>query len=864
VKLKVIFLGPIVLFSVALIWLADSTGSKGNTRATAAHPTLPHQIPTSFTTQLTALRKQKLVASYGQLPLSFEANQGQTGPRVKFLSRGSGYTLYLTPSEAMLTLTRPVERATHRREPGVELGQGDTGMIEDSRLGRRDVESKSVPRTSQGASVLRLKLLGANPKPVLEGLDELPGKSNYFSGNDPKKWLTNMPTYARVKYRDIFPGVDLVYYGNQRHLEHDFIVAPGADPKTIALGIDAVVGNAKAASPTVSPSGDLVISMGDDEVRLQRPMIYQEINGVRREIGGGYVLKAENQVGFNVGAYDTTKPLVVDPTLVYSSFLGSISVFAYAYGVAVDSAGSAYVSVLGTTVNKLNAAGTVLIYSTFLNDAASTSPFIAVDSSGAAYVTGGAGSGLPTTPGAFQTALAAGASNNAFVTKLDPTGSALVYSTFLGGSGGDDGKGIAVDSSGEAYVAGVTGSVNFPTTMGAFLTALAGGPGSTNEFVTKLNSTGSALVYSTYLGGSDRDYARGIAVDSAGSAYVTGETHSTDFPTTPGAFQTSLPNTSGDSSAFVTVLNPAGTALVYSTYLGGSDPYGNADGGRGIAVDSSGFVYVVGHAGSSDFPTTAGAFQTTGPAAFVAKFDLGNTAPGANVAVQPVDGVSGTAPGTTPVSLMFSTITQGGNTTLTTSNTAAAVPAGFALGSPPTFYNLATTAVFSGSIQICINYTGVSFADPSQLHLFHFEGGSWRDVTTSLNTGTMTVCGSVTSLSPFAILQFVCPPPSLRVSLSPNTLWPPNHKLVPITASISFTEACPSPNVTLFSIVANEPIAPGDIQGAVLGRDDRSFALAASRSGSAGQRVYTVTYKLTDGAGYSTTANATVTVPHNQ
>jgi len=460
------------------------------------------------------------------------------------------------------------------------------------------------------------------------GLDELPGKSNYFIGNDPKKWRTNVPTYARVKYHGVYPGVDVIFYGNQEQLEYDLVVAPGADPSVIALHVAA--GLPRDASSTdgglkpplrIAPNGELVVRIDGGEVRMYRPLMYQESTGGRREISGSYILKGACDVAFKLGAYDHSRALVIDPVLAYSTYLGGSSVD-YGYGIAVDTFGSAYVTgetssgnfpttagafqttPAGTSnafVAKLNPSGSALVYSTYLGGSDSDFGFgISVDSSGHAYVTGlTVSANFPTTAGAFQTSPSG--ELNAFITKLNPSGSALVYSTYLGGSSVGYAYGIAVDSSGHAYVTGSTDSPNFPTSTGALQASLAG---YVNAFVTKLNPRGSALVYSTYLGGKLEDSGQDVAVDSAGHAYVTGTTDSSDFPTTAGAFQTSL---AGAENAFITELNPGGSALVYSTYLGGS----SADYGYGIAVDTFGSAYVIGLASSANFPTTAGALQTS-------------------------------------------------------------------------------------------------------------------------------------------------------------------------------------------------------------------------------------------------------------
>jgi hypothetical protein len=565
--------------------VSNAVAGKKTTGALAQAPTRP-----------------QILKTYGKLPRSFEANQGQTDPQVKFLSRGSGYSLFLTNNQAVLLLKRPDVSKT-RQQP-------------------HTVSATAEPTRAHAiaASVLRIKLVAANPATKTVGLDELAGKSNYFIGNDPQKWRTNVANYARVQYREIYPGVDLVYYGNQGQLEHDFVVAPGANPKIIRMRFEGDRGHKLAAN------GDLVLSIKGGEVRLQKPRIYQEIGGVQREVAGRYVPKGKRQVGFAVAAYDTTRPLVIDPVLFYSTYLGG-SDYDQSNGIAVDASGDAYVtgytssSNFPTTtgafqtafggasdafVTELNPTGSALVYSTYLGGSGyDQGNGIAVDASGNAYVTGSTSStNFPSSSGASQTA--SGGGTDAFVTKLDPTGSALGYSTYLGGVDEDQGTGIAVDALDNAYVTGFTFSSTFPTTPGAFDTIFGGTPFLEDAFVTKLNPLGSGLVYSTYLGGSDVDQGRGIAVEASGNAYVTGYTYSSNFPTTTGAFQTTFGG--GSFDAFVTKLNPAGSApLLYSTYLGGF----NYDVGLGIAVNTLANAFVTGYTYSPNFPTTTGAFQTT-------------------------------------------------------------------------------------------------------------------------------------------------------------------------------------------------------------------------------------------------------------
>ncbi len=518
-------------------------------------------------------------ASYGQLPLSFEPNQGQTDSQVSFLSRGSGYALFLTPNEAVLNLQTPAARTA----AGVAASQAAAG------------------------DVLQMQLIGANATPSVVGTDQLAGTSNYLIGNDPSQWHTDIPNFARVEENGIYPGVDLVYYGNQRQLEYDFTVAPGADAGVIRLAFQG------ADSMALDNEGNLVLHSAGGDVVEQAPVLYQEISDTRQAVAGHYVMEENGQVGFAVGTYDRTQPLVIDPTLSYSTYLGGEGIDA-GESIAVDSAGDAYVTGITRSTDfptanplqpangsgggqadafvvKLNPAGSALIYATYLGGSGfDKGSGIAVDSAGDAYVTGATESTDFPTKNPLQPANApagSGASNNAFVAKLNPDGSALIYSTYLGGSGGDDaGEGIALDTAGDAYVTGDTNSTDFPTKNPLQPTIGRGG-----GFLAKLNADGSALVYSTYVGGS----ATAVAVDSAGDAYITGNTGSAAL-TTKNPLQ---PTDGGITNAFVSEYNADGSAPVYSSYLGGSDE----DIGRGIAVDAAGDAYVTGQTDSGDFPT---------------------------------------------------------------------------------------------------------------------------------------------------------------------------------------------------------------------------------------------------------------------
>jgi Beta-propeller repeat len=472
---------------------------------------------------------------FGSLPLHFEANRGQAGAEVGYLGRGPGYEVYLTPLEAVLALGRRVA-------DDADAGTARTGA------------SAPHPRRSGATetSLLKVRLVAARAQAALHGQEELPGKANYFAGNDPSRWLTNVPLYAKVRAEGVYPGVDLVYYGNPRELEYDFVVSPGADPSRIRLSFEG-----QAAPLHVDAEGNLVIPLAGGELLQRRPVAYQEAAGRRQPVAARFVLEpataeaatvepgARQEVGFAVASYDAGQPLVIDPVLAYSTYIGE----AQPEAIAVDGSGSAYLA---------GAAGTVPIQN------------------------------------AYQPA--PGGGGDAFVTKLTPDGSALVYSTYLGGSMQDGATGIAVDSTGAVYVAGLTSSADFPTTPGALQTVHAGAAGVTDGFVTKLDAAGGALVYSTYLGGGAADYVEGLAVDAAGNAYLAGRTSSADFPVTSPAFDASL---GGSEDAFAAKLNPAGSALEYSTYLGGSGPDFAAAG----AVDGSGSFYVAGLTLSGDFPT---------------------------------------------------------------------------------------------------------------------------------------------------------------------------------------------------------------------------------------------------------------------
>ncbi len=580
-----------------------------------------------------------LLEDDGQSSLAFEANQGQTDSRVKFLSRGAGYTLFLTPNEMVVVLRKPTVDRLGQHSAKPETGSTTGPSTLDATGPTTESPTHNAAPDAQSFSVMRMRFVGANPAPRIAGSKQLPGKMNYLIGNDSKQWRSNIPTYAEVRYQEVYPGVSVAYYGTQGRLEYDLLIDPGVDPKVIELDCQG------ANKAEIDAQGILRLLIADGEVLLGKPRIYQMIPGSpgwRKSIAGGYALKPGGHIGFQVGDYDRNQPLIVDPVLNYSTYLGG-SGYDSGTAIAVDASGNAYVTGFtrspnfpatagsfqtscGTTgtcngyfwdafVTKLTAKGQV-IYSTFLGGSGNDiGKAIAVDASGSAYVAGQTfSSDFPTTVGAFKTTY--GGAGDAFVAKVSPAGTSLQYSTYLGGSGIDNAEGVAVDSTGNAYVTGQTYSTDFPTA--APVQAVNGGNQDSDAFVTEINSSGSALVYSTYLGGSSMDWGNAITVDSSGNAYVLGFTRSADFPLA-GSLQSTCGGCPGFADAFVAELAPNGSALLHSTYLGGSGD----DHGTGITIDSDSNIYVTGFTYSTDFPITSGAYQTSltngKSAAFVTK-----------------------------------------------------------------------------------------------------------------------------------------------------------------------------------------------------------------------------------------------------
>jgi len=539
----------------------------------ALHSACALALPASTRAQATAplAKAAPSLRSPRLLPLTFEENQGQTDSSVKYLARGAGFELFLTDSKSVLSI-QGVCRTTASARMFTVAGQRELAA---SKFGRALVRHFNRCQTSK----LQMAFAGANPA-HLTGVGELAAKSSYFVGRDPSKWRTGIPNYARVQYAGLYRGVNLVFYGSRGHLEFDFVVAPGADPHQIALNFN------PAKNVRVMPDGDLQIGPRSSAIRLLRPYIYQMDGQRTRPIRGGFALLSGGRVGLRVGRYDHAEPLIVDPVLTYSTFL--------------------------------NGAG-----------GQSEADAIAVDSKGDAYVVGSTSSPSFPTANPYQSSAGAPANGIVFLSKFNPTGTQLLYSTYLGGTGGDTATGVAIDSAGNAYITGYTFSTDFPV-LNAFQ-SVNNNPNAGNAFIAKINTSQSgaaSLVYSSYLGGGGStsnpnpwygDSGLGIAADSAGRAFVTGDTVSDTsvaaFPTTSNAYQTSLSSPNGD--AFLTVVDTTrsgSSSLVYSTYLGGDGAGYFGDMGLGVATDGSGNAYIVGQTtsdGSGPFPTTSGAYQAT-------------------------------------------------------------------------------------------------------------------------------------------------------------------------------------------------------------------------------------------------------------
>ncbi|MFN7933684.1 MAG: SBBP repeat-containing protein [Bryobacteraceae bacterium] len=512
--------------------------------------------------------KSKTV-SLGSIPAVFEPNRGQAAPEVRYLSRGPRTSLYLREDAVVVAM------------PAL----GDSIEI--------------APR--QSAS-----------RPRLEGMGLLEGVSHYLRGEEASHWVRGIPHYSRVRYESAFPGIDVFFYGTNNELEFDVVLSPRANLAHVKFDVRG------AHKLRRNRDGSLSLYTGRGELRLGKPIAYQPTLQGQRPVDCAFALDRDNSFGFRVGNYDPSLPLVIDPTLI-TTYLGGNDADIIA-GVALDSSENIYITGFTASTNlltaggpykgtltagdsdafvmKLNPTATAVIYSTYVGGTfADYGRAIAVDSAGEAFITGSTVGRFPTTAGAFRTSPA-----NApaiFVACLSASGGSLAYSTYLDGAGA--GQAIAVDASGNAYVAGNTYTATFTTTMGAAQQTYGG---ATDAFVVKLNPTGAIQLYSTFLGGSAEDQITGIQIDANGNAYVSGFTSSSNFPVTTGSFRTSF---AGSTDAFVAKLNPTGATLVYSTFLGGA----NVDRAYSIAVSAFGEAYITGQTYSSSFPTTTGAYRTS-------------------------------------------------------------------------------------------------------------------------------------------------------------------------------------------------------------------------------------------------------------
>ncbi|MCG2680311.1 MAG: SBBP repeat-containing protein, partial [Kiritimatiellae bacterium] len=546
----------------------------------------------------TSRLRARVNASYGKLPLYFIRNEGQVDRRANFYAKTRNYMLWFTENGLVFDKV---------------LSEGKRNNKADSPELKKESRSGKFKR-----DISRLEFAGVNKKTLLNGVQEQEHRANYFKGNDRSKWKTAIKTFAEVQYNNIYDHIDLKVYGVENQIEYDWEVLPGGKPSDIRFRYKGV------KKTEITKDGDLLVKTSFGELFHKKPVAFQEINGEKVAIAASFKMTGRDRYGIEVGAYDKTRKLIIDP-LIYSTYLDGSDMDS-SDCIVVDGSGNAYVTgytdstdfpttagAYDTSYNgwregfitKINASGTALVYSTYLGGSGPDHPSsIAIDSSGNAYVTGHTSSiDFPTTVGAYDTSHN-GKTYDTFITKLNASGTALVYSTYLGGSGDDYTSSITLDGSGNAYVTGSTDSNDFPATAGAYETSYIYN-GWREGFITKLNASGTALVYSTYLGGNGEDWIYSIALDHSGNAYVTGGTYSTDFPTTSGAYDTSY--NGGRSAAFITKLNATGTALVYSTYLEGS----SYDSGYSIALDGSGNAYVTGNTYSTDFPVTPGTYGTS-------------------------------------------------------------------------------------------------------------------------------------------------------------------------------------------------------------------------------------------------------------
>ncbi|MBF0344039.1 MAG: SBBP repeat-containing protein [Nitrospirae bacterium] len=574
----------------------------GNTLSVASSSPLPKPLTPDYLNSIPVqparldVPKDTFSAAYLNLPIRFEENEGQANEKFSYVARGHGYTMFLQPDGIVMAMA----------PSDVQYKKWDEAI--HSIKSPKDME----PPKKQKIDVLSIKFAGSTKIPELIAVDELPGRSNYFHGNVKKKWINGITAYRQVKYMGLYQGIDLVLYGSQKEIEYDFVVQPKADLSKITLKVEG------AKSIKTNNDGDIILKTSTGEMLMHKPKIYQVVDGQRKTVNGNYVIKNHQLISFKVDDYDKKLPIVIDPVLQYSTYLGG-SNGDQAFSIAVDSLGCAYVT--GRTisldfpivnqfhtnyggdyydifVSKFSADGASLVYSTYIGGSRDDEARgIAVDSNGSAYLTGSTYSVDFPIVNPMQTAIYG--TVDAFVAKLSPNGASLLYSTYFGGTAIDEANAIAVDSGGNAYITGFSYSTDFPA-INAFQNNMAGWK---DAFVTKLSSSGTYIVYSTYYGGTSEEDGLGIAVDADSNVYITGFTSSTNFPTT---LPLQATHGGGTYDAFIAKLSPSGMPL-YSTYVGGS----GSDRGNGIAIDASGNAFITGETASINYPVTSPTIQST-------------------------------------------------------------------------------------------------------------------------------------------------------------------------------------------------------------------------------------------------------------
>lgn len=657
---RLIYLGCISwLLTLVIMLTVDAAAS--------ALPSFPIPIQQDYANNLKSnptdtKTKAVMGAQYGKLPLYFIQNDGQMNENVKFYEKGSDHTLFFTERGIYLFLKSRLEQEARNKRSEDRNQSQDTSMtsvplVSKGTSGRKEKVAEKREIRNPNIQMIKLIPLDANKHPeiIAEGLQK--GKVNYLIGHDPEKWKTNIPTYQEVVYKDIYKKIDMKFYGNNHQLEYDIIVKPGANPSHIKLAYEGI------EDLRVTDERNMEIYLKEGKIIQKKPYIYQEISGKRVEVEGSFNIletrgkKQEGRYsslknpkykirnlfpteigepkfvfGFHVASYDKRYPIIIDPVLIYSTYLGGSSLDR-SYDIAVDTDGNAYITGLTESTNfptdsgisgsyagngdvfvtKIDASGDSLVYSTYIGGTGyDYGSSIAVDSSENIYISGGTVSAdFPTVAAIYENH--AGGDYDAFISKIDASGSNFIYSTYLGGSGTDRGNDIAVDTFENTYITGYTSSTDFPTAS-AIYESNEGFPGA---FVTKIDASGNSLVYSTYLGGNGLDSGSGINVDNSGNVYITGYTESDDFPMVAPIFG----SYAGAGDAFITKINASGSGLVYSTYLGGS----LRDGSHGvIAVDNSGNAYISGGTESNDFPTASAQYENYAGGssdAFIAKID---------------------------------------------------------------------------------------------------------------------------------------------------------------------------------------------------------------------------------------------------